>query len=212
DVVYPRANTALWQRVAEGGLLLSEAPPGARPERWRFPARNRLIAGLADLVVVVESHDVGGSLLTVGEAMDRGITVMAVPGAVTSPASTGTNQLLAEGCAPARTALDVLDALRADGLHVTPAATAASATVVSERSATTAAVADADELPPLCRQILADTSAGAVHIDHLVASCRVPIPELLAAIRYLEAAGLVVLDGSTVVRASREVMHRHTPG
>jgi DNA processing protein len=111
DVVYPRGQGELWSAVATRGVLFSEAPPGARPERWRFPARNRIIAGLADLVVVVESHRRGGSLHTVDEADRRGIDVFAVPGSVRNPAATGTNDLLAEGRAPACSAADILVSL-----------------------------------------------------------------------------------------------------
>jgi DNA processing protein len=111
DVVYPRGQTALWRSVGRAGVLLSEAPPGARPERWRFPARNRIIAACADLVVVVESHRRGGSLHTVDEADRRGVDVMAVPGSVRNPAAAGTNDLLAEGRAPVCSAADVLMAL-----------------------------------------------------------------------------------------------------
>ena len=111
DVVYPPQQGSLWRAVAEAGLLMGEAPLGARPERWRFPARNRIIAALSDLVVVVESHRSGGSLHTVDEADLRGIDVMAVPGSVRNIAAAGTNGLLAEGRAPARDAEDVLVAL-----------------------------------------------------------------------------------------------------
>jgi DNA processing protein len=111
DVVYPRGQAELWGAVASQGVLLSEAPLGARPEPWRFPARNRIIAALADLVVVVESHRTGGSMHTVDEADRRGIDVMAVPGSVRAPASAGTNGLLAEGRAPVCSADDVLVAL-----------------------------------------------------------------------------------------------------
>ncbi len=111
DVVYPRHQGELWRAVASAGVLLSEAPLGARPERWRFPARNRIIAALADVVVVVESHRAGGSLHTVDEADRRSIDVMAVPGSVRSGASAGTNDLLAEGRAPVCSADDVLVAL-----------------------------------------------------------------------------------------------------
>ena len=111
DVVYPRAHTRLWARVASAGLLLSEAPLGARPEPWRFPVRNRVIAALAEVVVVVESHVRGGSLHTVEAALARDTPVMAVPGSIRSPASAFPNTLLADGCAPVRDALDVLVAL-----------------------------------------------------------------------------------------------------
>ncbi len=111
DVVYPAGQIELWSAVAAAGVLLGEAPPGAGPERWRFPARNRIIAALADVVVVVESHRRGGSLHTVDEADRRGCDVMAVPGSVRNPAAAGTNALLAEGRAPVCEVDDVLVAL-----------------------------------------------------------------------------------------------------
>jgi DNA processing protein len=111
DVVYPRAHAALWAEVGRGGLLLSEAPLGARPEPWRFPVRNRVIAALSEVVVVVESAEKGGSRHTVEAAMARDRQVMAVPGSVRSPVSAYTNGLLADGCHPVRDAMDVLVAL-----------------------------------------------------------------------------------------------------
>lgn len=111
DVVYPARHRDLWEAIAGRGVLLGEAPLGVRPAAWRFPARNRIIAALADVVVVVESHHAGGSLHTVAEALRRDLPVMAVPGSVRSPAAAGTNQLLADGCHPVRDATDVLVAL-----------------------------------------------------------------------------------------------------
>jgi DNA processing protein len=111
DVVYPPQHRDLWRAVAAKGAVLSEYAPGTPPERWRFPARNRIIAALADVVVVVESHAGGGSLHTVEAALERGRTVMAVPGSVRNAASAGTNALLAAGSPPARDAEDVLVAL-----------------------------------------------------------------------------------------------------
>jgi DNA processing protein len=111
DVVYPRAHRRLWRQVAEAGVVLSEAPLGARPEPWRFPARNRILAALADVVVVVESRAKGGSFHTVQAADQRGVTVMAVPGPVRSPVSCYTNELLVTGAPPARDVDDVLVAL-----------------------------------------------------------------------------------------------------
>jgi DNA processing protein len=118
DVPYPRRHRRLWEQVASRGVLLGEAPPGAAPEPWRFPARNRILAALAAVVVVVESHLRGGSKLTVDAALARDIPVMAVPGSVRSPASAGTNELLAAGAAPARDVDDVLVALSLAGSAV----------------------------------------------------------------------------------------------
>jgi len=111
DRPYPARHADLWEQVATSGLLLSEAPPGQPAQAWRFPARNRIIAALAEVVVVVESHVAGGSLLTVDEALARGVEVAAVPGPVRSPASGGTNQLLVDGAIPVRHAGDVLGVL-----------------------------------------------------------------------------------------------------
>ncbi len=111
DVVYPASSRALWRRVADTGLILSEAPLGTKPEPWRFPARNRIIAALADVVVVIESHERGGSLSTAEEAAARDRMVLAVPGSVHSPASAGTHRLIAEGAGIAVGVDDVLSAL-----------------------------------------------------------------------------------------------------
>jgi DNA processing protein len=113
DVIYPKRHAALWRAVERRGVVLSEVPLGGPPEAWRFPARNRLIAALADLVVVVESRENGGSMHTVTEAERRDRPVYAVPGPIHSPVSAGTNRLLREG---ALTACDVDDLLVGLGL------------------------------------------------------------------------------------------------
>jgi DNA processing protein len=111
DRLYPGRNAALWRRVADAGVVLSEYPLGTPPLAWHFPARNRLIVALADVVVVVESQERGGSMLTVDSAIDRDVEVMAVPGPVTAPTSAGPNRLLSEGRPVVRDATDVLVAL-----------------------------------------------------------------------------------------------------
>jgi DNA processing protein len=111
DVVYPASSTSLWHRVAAAGLLVSEAPLGARAERWRFPSRNRIIAGLADATVVVESQARGGSLSTAASAEERHRPVLVVPGSVFAPTSAGTHELLRSGHAVAAALSDVLDAV-----------------------------------------------------------------------------------------------------
>jgi len=114
DVVYPREHNVIWQYVAENGLIVSEAPPGTRPEAHLFPLRNRILAALSEVVVVVESSAAGGSMITVREAAKRGRAVMAVPGAPNDRASVGTNALLRDGCAPVTDVDDVLVALSMD--------------------------------------------------------------------------------------------------
>ncbi|MBI5089795.1 MAG: DNA-protecting protein DprA [Actinobacteria bacterium] len=114
DVVYPREHGHLWQRIGESGLLLSEAPPGSAPIAYRFPLRNRIIAALSEIVVVVESRERGGSLITAAAALERDVPVMAVPGHATSRAAVGVNGLLRDGSAPAIDVDDILVALRLD--------------------------------------------------------------------------------------------------
>ncbi|MEY2405035.1 MAG: processing protein [Acidimicrobiaceae bacterium] len=111
DVVYPRRNASLWREVQRCGVLLGEAPLGVPPDRWRFPARNRMIAAIADVVIVVESRDAGGSMHTVAEAERRGRPVFAAPGSVRSATSAGTNRLLRDGAQVLCDAGDVLVAL-----------------------------------------------------------------------------------------------------
>jgi DNA processing protein len=121
DVVYPRRHADLWRRVSESGAVVSETPPGGTPASWRFPARNRIIVALARMVVVVESHTAGGSLVTVEIALARGVEVRAVPGPVRASTSAGPNQLLCDGAAPVRHAGDVLDGLGMLGIWPPPA-------------------------------------------------------------------------------------------
>ena len=114
DRPYPRQHTSLWDRVAERGAVISEWPPGTPPDAFRFPLRNRILAALVEVLVVVESRERGGSLITAREAAERGVEVFAVPGPVRGRASTGTNRLLCDGAAPAIEVADVLVALGLD--------------------------------------------------------------------------------------------------
>jgi DNA processing protein len=111
DVAYPRRHRALHARVREAGVVLSELPPGTAPFLWAFPARNRIMAGLARMTVVVEAAQPSGSLITSDFARDLGRSVAAVPGRVTSRVAHGTNALLRDGAVPITGTEDVLDEL-----------------------------------------------------------------------------------------------------
>lgn len=111
DDPYPRQHKTLWADVAEHGVLLSEWPPGTEPNGFRFPLRNRILAALCEVLVVVESRERGGSLGTAMAALERQVPVMAVPGSVTNRAANGTNLLIRDGVAPVLDADDVLVAL-----------------------------------------------------------------------------------------------------
>lgn len=120
DVAYPRTNRALYQRIRESGSIVSEMPPGARPLRWLFPARNRIMAALGRVTVVVEAAERSGTLITAECALDIGRQVAAVPGQVTSDAATGTNALLRDGAAIVTEPQDVLDLLYGVGEREVP--------------------------------------------------------------------------------------------
>jgi DNA processing protein len=121
DVVYPRRHRGLHLQILERGLVLSELPPGMRPFRWSFPARNRIMAGLARMTIVVEAADPSGSLITSDFARDLGRSVAAVPGHVTSRVARGTNGLLRDGAVPITRPEDVLDELFGVGIRPVPA-------------------------------------------------------------------------------------------
>jgi len=108
DRDYPAAHAELARRIAETGLILSEYAPGVEPAPWRFPARNRIVAGLAAATVVVEARERSGALITADFALEEGREVFAVPGEITSGLSAGTNALLKLGASPLTCADDVL--------------------------------------------------------------------------------------------------------
>jgi DNA processing protein len=111
DRDYPAAHAELARRIAVDGLVVSEYEAGVPPAPWRFPARNRIIAGLCGATVVVEARERSGALITADFALDDGREVMAVPGEITSALADGTNALLRLGATPVTRAADVLEAL-----------------------------------------------------------------------------------------------------
>jgi DNA processing protein len=184
DIVYPSKHRDLWERVGREGVLLSEAPLGARPEAWRFPARNRIIAALAHVVVVVESHAAGGSLLTVKEAADRDVPVMAVPGSVRSSSSAGTNLLIADGCAPV---LDPTDVIVALGLT----------------AASRAAEPDRRPAPDPRQKVVLDAfDWEPVTLEHLATRTGMRLPDLALTLEALLANGWITAAGGWYERSS----------
>jgi DNA processing protein len=123
DRDYPASNAQLSRRIEECGLVVSEYEPGVEPAPWRFPARNRIIAGLCEAVVVVEARERSGALITADFALEEGREVFAVPGEITSSLSAGTNALLKLGATPLTSPRDVLDALGIERAEVPVAPT-----------------------------------------------------------------------------------------
>jgi len=120
DAPYPASNAALYRRIREDGLIVSEMPPRSAPRRWCFPARNRTMAALAGMTIVVQGTARSGSLITARRARELGRDVGAVPGNVDNALSAGTNALIADGAALVRDATDVLDALLGPGTRPPP--------------------------------------------------------------------------------------------
>lgn len=121
DTIYPASHQELAEKIVQkGGALLSEYPPEERPLRYRFLERNRLVSGLADVVLVVEAASRSGTLATAGFGLEQGKDVAAVPGNITSPMSAGCNHLIRTGATPVTSSDDVLELL---GLDSEPAQT-----------------------------------------------------------------------------------------
>ena len=111
DRDYPVEHASLAQRIAERSLIISEYEPGIEPAPWRFPARNRILAGLCVATIVVEARERSGALITADFALEEGREVFAVPGEITSRLSHGTNALLRLGATPLTSTADVLESL-----------------------------------------------------------------------------------------------------
>jgi DNA processing protein len=171
DRDYPAAHAELARRIGESGLVVSEYEPGVEPAPWRFPARNRIIAGLCRATVVVEARERSGALITADFALEEGRDVLAVPGEITSRLSAGTNALLKLGAAPVTAAEDVLELYGA----VLPKPPAAS-------------------LGPVADALLGRLRDSALTADELVRSSGIDPGESAAALIELELAGRVTVE------------------
>ncbi len=182
-VVYPSANRELYDRMARGGCLITEFPPGDRPNAGSFPRRNRLISGLARATLVVEAGKRSGALITADCALDQGREVLAVPGPITSPASSGCNRLVQAG---AKAALGLHDLLEEYGLSGDDLASSVTA-----------------GLMPLERRVLDVLDLGVELVDEIAERLQCSAAETLAALTGLEIRGLVAQDpGKAFHRAS----------
>lgn len=117
DRDYPAGHAALARSITERSLLVSEYEPGVEPAPWRFPARNRIVAGLCAATIVVEARERSGALITADFAVEEGREVFAVPGEITSALSAGTNALLRLGATPLTSSADVLEAFGIESPH-----------------------------------------------------------------------------------------------
>jgi DNA processing protein len=178
DRDYPAAHAELAARIRATGVTVSEYAPGVEPAPWRFPARNRIIAGLSAATVVVEARERSGALITADLALEEGREVFAVPGEITSALSSGTNDLLKLGASPLTSPADVLDLF---GL--------------------TGAEAESLELGSSAETVLARLRDGPASADELARATGLEAGTLASALTELELAGCAVAGGG-VYRAN----------
>ncbi len=171
--IYPRDHASLASRIAESGAVISDNLPNAKPDRWNFPARNRIISGLSLGVLVVEAPDRSGALITVDFAADQGRDIFAVPGPANAHASAGCNRLLRDGARLVRDAADILEDLR---LQAVP----------QEITVQQPLLMDEDE-----RRVLAVLTSEPMHIDDVGERCGVALPRISAILLTLELQQLV---------------------
>jgi DNA processing protein len=178
DVAYPAEHRRLADRLLDaGGAVISEYAPGAPPEGWRFPPRNRIISGLAPAVVVVEAGVKGGALITAARGLEQGRLVLAVPGDIGRETSRGTNLLIRDGAHPV---LDVEDLLTSLTFVLGPPPHH------RERS-----IAAGDPILDLVR-------GGGMTLEALAGALRCSVSELIRRVSVLEASGAVRNDGGVI--------------
>lgn len=171
-VVYPSANARLYEAVGERGCLITEFPPGERPNAGSFTRRNRLISGLARLVLVVEAGERSGALVTAGCAVEQGRDVLAVPGSIFSPVSKGCNRLIQQGAKPA---LGIRDVVEEFGIAMPGAPGAALPSGLSS-----------DE-----RRVIDLVGSAELHVDQIADGLQLPTAHALALLTSLEIRGVI---------------------
>lgn len=192
DIVYPPDNAALLDRICEHGTIISEHLPGTPPIRTYFPARNRILSGLADAVIVIEASLKSGSMITASFAADQGRDVFAVPGNVLSRESEGCNRLIAEGAFMLTEVADVLWRLPAARRLDSFTAYLAEAerddlNNVEEESGSLKTNLVAEEIT----QLLRGCALTSAELANLMSA---PLPEILCNLSELEIQGKVTRD------------------
>ncbi len=173
DVVYPRGHAELAERIVSGGgSILSEFPPGSTPERHHFPQRNRIMAGMAPVTLVIEAGLKSGAMITARMAADEGREVLAVPGAIGAETSAGTNELLKQGAGVATSPDDIRRALGLD-----PSVPTVTPTPLDDVTSTEAAVLQHLDQPR--------------HVDELVALSTLDASVVTTTLSLLELRGRV---------------------
>jgi DNA processing protein len=176
DVVYPPSNRGLHRQIAAAGAVVSEHPPGTETTKWSFPARNRIMAGLSCMTIVVEAAEPSGTLITAGDAIKLGRDVGAVPGQVGSRLAAGPHALIKDGAIMIRGAQDVLDAMLGIGR--------------------TAVVRSGPPLDPMLEPVLDRVERGAGTPDAVAIAAEIAPHDAAVALARLELLGYVAANGS----------------
>lgn len=185
DICYPPENAKLRHDIIKNGCLISEFALGAKPFVGNFPARNRIISGLSSGLIVVEASEKSGTLITVGHALEQGREVMAVPGAINSGLSRGTNYLIKQGASLVSDYKDVLEVIGANDLQIN----------VNEEKKEKIKLANDEEI------IYNFLKANPVSFDFIVANINMPINKLSSCLIMLEMKGLIKkLPGQKYIR------------
>jgi DNA processing protein len=194
DIIYPPENLDLYRRIAEHGAVVSEFPFGRRADRQSFAMRNRIVSGLCEAVVVVESDVDGGAMITARFAGEHGRLIFAVPGRIDQPSSRGCHQLIRDGATLLTSVDDILAELNyLDGLRPAPVPARA-----DEGVSLAAGLGEAEQ------RVLECFRGGSVlNIDALVDLTQMPAHELGATLMLLELKRLVVkrTDGAFEARS-----------
>lgn len=186
DVVYPRRHKALYDKIGAGGVILSELPPGCPPARWTFPHRNRVLAALADAVLVIEGSHTSGALQTASWALELGRSVFAVPGPILVNSYEGCNTLIYDGATPAlQPCAAVEDFLRETGMERGARMLPDLVGPVSREDGRAAGAISIDA------PVLDALEAGPCSVDELTGRTGLPAREVTACLALAELAGKV---------------------
>jgi DNA processing protein len=192
DHLYPHEHRRLAKDISESGAVLTDYPLGTRPEARNFPPRNRIISGLALVVVIIEAGEGSGALITAHFAADQGREVFAVPGSIHGKKSIGTNKLIRDGAIPLLSVEDVLEALNFD--------------VIVRHEVINGFIPEDD----VERLVYEKLSFEPIHVDVLKAECGLPVPKITASLAMLELKGRVrQVGGMHYVKVSdRKAVYR----
>ncbi|MBI2941893.1 MAG: DNA-protecting protein DprA [Chloroflexi bacterium] len=185
DVIYPAEHTQLAREIVDHGALLSEYPVESAPEPGNFPARNRIISGLAPATLVIEAPEGSGALITSDFALEQGRDVFAVPGSIFARPSDGTNQLIQQGAKLVRCAQDVLDELQVAQV---------------EQQLVMRELLPADDTEDRLLRLLSQEPR---HVDDLVRNSGLPTSTVASTLTIMELKGLVRSVGSMQYVAAR---------